>query len=177
MLVSFALRNTVADRRVVPIDCPACGKQNVAAQAQDLRQTLLLFHVLPIFHHRPTLVTCHACGAELVASMKSADLARVGDPQHVARYLRVRLPLVLRALVLGGIVAWLLPLIGTVWTGIAYGWSRRYTGWVRWMALVLFLLSLLPTLGLVLAEAWPDAPPAAAQDAPATLPTRGAPQP
>ncbi len=170
MLVSFALRNTVADRRIIPIDCPVCRKQNVAAQAQDLRQTLLLLHVLPVFHHRPTLVTCQACGAELVAGMRTADLARVGDPQHVARYLRVRLPLVLRALVLGGIVAWLLPLIGTVWTGIAYGWSRRYTGWVRWMALVLFLLSLLPTLGLVLAEAWPAKAPAASHGPPAPLP-------
>lgn len=116
------------------------------------------FHVLPVFHHRPTLARCPHCGAELVAGMTAAHLEQVGDPQHVARYLWIRLPPVLLALVLGGIVAWLLPVIGSVWTGVAYGWSRRYTGWVRTLALVLFVLSLLPTGILLIAPLLPDTP-------------------
>lgn len=160
MLVSFSLRTTVADSRTMPIDCPACRSEHVSAQVQDLRQTLLLFHVLPVFHHRPTLAICPNCGAELVAGMKADQLARIGDPQHVARFLRVRLPPVLLTLVLGGIVAWLLPVIGSVWMGIAYAWSRRYTGWVRTLALLLFVLSLLPTGILLIAPLLPDTPPA-----------------
>lgn len=175
MHVSLALRTTVADSRIIRINCPVCGKEQVAAQVQDLRQSLLLFHFLPVFYHRPTLAKCLACGTELAAGMKAADLDRVGDPEHVARYLRVRLPLVLRTLVLGGIVAWLLPAIGTVWTGAGYWWSRRYSGWVRTLALVLFVLSLLPTSGLFLGSLLSHPSAEDTRDGLPSTPARGVP--
>jgi hypothetical protein len=111
---------------------------------------LLLFYVIPVFYHTPTLVEC-SCGTSLVSRLRAKDLAGVGA-EFAAHYLSVRISPILKTLVLGGIVAWLIPVIGTVWMGIAYWWSRRYSGWIRNLALVLFLLSLLPTGVLVFAE-------------------------
>jgi hypothetical protein len=135
------------DSRSILIDCPACGKQRMPARARDLRQTILLFYVVPIFYHRPTLVDC-ACGASLVSRLKAKDLVQAG-PDLSNRYLSLRIPPVLKTLVVGGLITWILPIIGTVWLGIAYGWSRRYSGWIRSLAFLLFLLSLLSTGALI----------------------------
>jgi len=136
------------DAQVVRIDCPVCGQPGRAAVARDLRQKLFVLFVIPFFAHSPTLVTC-SCGAELGSRLKARDLKGV-DPTFVARYLSTRVSPVLLTLVIGGLVAWMLPAIGTVWLGIAYAWSRRYSGWIRSLALVLLLLSLLPTAALFL---------------------------
>lgn len=69
------------------------------------------------------------------------------------RYLSIWMSPVLKSLVLGGLIAWFLPVIGTVWTGVAYWWARKYSGWIRSMALGLFLLSLFPTGIVVWSEA------------------------
>jgi hypothetical protein len=111
---------------------------------------LLLFWVVPIFYHAPTLVDC-PCGASLVSRLRARDLAGL-DAESASRYIYVRISPVLKTLVLGGVIAWILPVIGTVWLGIAYWWSRRYSGWIRTMALLLLVLSLVSTTGLILAQ-------------------------
>lgn len=131
------------DASSVGIDCPQCGKHFPDARARDLRQMLFLFYVVPVFYQAPTLVEC-PCGASLVSQLRARDLAGL-DANSAMRYLSVRIPPVLMTLVLGGIVVCLVPVIGTVWLGVAYWWSRRYSGWIRGLALVLFILSLLPT--------------------------------
>lgn len=138
------------DRQSVRIDCPVCGQHTVAAEARDLRQRVFIFFVIPVFFHSPTIVDC-ACGACLISRLKARDLAGI-DAGFATRYLSVRVSPVLKTLVLGGLIAWLLPLIGMVWMGVAYAWSRRYSGWIRSLALVLLLLSLLPTCVLFFAE-------------------------
>lgn len=147
MHIGFRIRSKETDASSVGIDCPQCGKHYPNARARDLRQILLLFYVIPVFYHKPTLVEC-PCGASLVSQLRARDLAGL-DANSSMRYLSVRIPPVLMTLVLGGVVVWLLPVIGTVWLGLAYWWSRRYSGWLRGLALALFILSLLPT-GMVL---------------------------
>jgi hypothetical protein len=112
---------------------------------------LLLFYVVPIFYHRPTLVDC-SCGASLLSQLRARGLEMLAA-EDSARYLSIRISPILKSLVLGGLIAWLLPVIGTVWMGIAYWWARKYSGWIRSMALTLFLLSLLPTGILAWSEA------------------------
>lgn len=135
------------DSRPVTIDCPACGRQAVATHATDLRQTINLFFVLPIYRKSQTLVDC-PCGGTLVSRLKARDLAGL-DSSFAARYLSRRISPMLKTLVLGGLMAWMLPVAGTIWMGVAYGWARRYRGWVRHLALALLVLSLLPTGALI----------------------------
>ena len=151
MHFGFHVVSKEIDARVLPIDCPACGKHSVSGRARDLRQMLLLFYVVPIFYHRPTLVDC-SCGVSLLSRLRARDLEMFAA-EDTARYLSVRISPILKTLVLGGLIAWLLPVIGTIWMGLTYWWARRYSGWIRSMALALFLLSLLPTGILVWSEA------------------------
>ena len=150
MHLGFRMASKETDVQSVRIDCPVCGKSSAKAVARDLRQMLFLFYVVPVFYHSPTLVEC-PCGASLISKLKANHLLGI-DTAFASRYLNVRVSPVLKTLVFGGLVAWLLPAIGTVWLGIAYWWSRQYSGWIRSLALTLFLLSLLPTLALFLAE-------------------------
>lgn len=131
------------DSQWIKFDCPVCQRSAVSARARDLRQTILLFYVIPIFYQRTTLIDC-TCGTEFVARLKAKEFAAL-DAHTAKRFMAVRIPLVLKTLVLGGIVAWLLPLIGTVWMSIAYAWARRYSGWIRTLAWILLLLSFIST--------------------------------
>jgi hypothetical protein len=150
MHIGFRMSSSELDSRYVQINCPVCQHAGAGATAVDLRQTLFVLHVVPIFHHRPTIVTCQ-CSASLVSTLRARDLVGV-EPQFAARYLNVRVSPILKALVFGGLVAWMLPVIGSIWTGIGYFWARQHSGWIRTMALAVFVLSLLPTCVLLFAQ-------------------------
>lgn len=152
MFFSLGLKSEELENRLIKIDCPACKKSGVAAQAIDQKQTFILFHFIPFLVYRPTIVKCECCMTELSANLKAKDLAQIGDPGFVARYLSLRKPIILTTLVFCGVIAWLIPVVGSIWTGIAYWWSRKFSGWIRKTALVLFILSFLPLLLLLIGE-------------------------
>lgn len=170
MHIGLHVTSKETDSCWIVFDCPVCERKAVNAPARDFRQMVLVFYVLPIFYHRPTFVDC-PCGVKFSARLKASQFAGL-DAQFAGRCLSVRVPPVLKTLVLGGVIAWLLPGIGTIWMGIAYWWARRYSGWIRSLALVLFLLSLIPTGALVVEELSSKARAHKPNKAPATVFTK-----
>ena len=58
-------------------------------------------------------------------------------------------------MVLGGIVAWFLPVAGLIWNGSALAGAWRNGGWMKKMAIVFCALSLLTTAALFLPTTGP----------------------
>ncbi len=150
MHLGFRISSRTTDEHPLLIDCPKCQTASRPAHAADLRQWLYIFYIVPIFFHKPTVIECE-CGASLISKLRVAELLEL-TPSDLARVITRRVSPILKALVYGGIIVWILPVIGTVWMGIAYVWARTYTGWIRTLSLVLLLLSILPTIALFLAE-------------------------
>lgn len=149
MHIGFHLISKNTDVKLVVIECPVCGKVCKSARAKDMWQLVLLLYVIPVFYHSPTLVEC-SCGALLVSRAKARDLQGM-DAASAGRCLSKRTSPVLKAMVFGGVIAWFIPVIGIIWTGITYWWARRYSGWIRKFAFGVLLLSFLSTAGMLLA--------------------------
>jgi hypothetical protein len=141
MLPHFAFRvsSKTTDSRSVRIDCPKCGRRDSPATATDVTEKILLLHFVPVVVSHPTYVAC-ACGAKFTASEKAAFLSE-REPSLIRNLIKGHVSPVLRALVYGGIIAWMLPLIGLVWASVALYLSRRNQRWMYRPIIALWLLS------------------------------------
>jgi len=129
------------------IHCPACKGISVPAIARDVKEKLLVAHVVPVFFKKTTLVRC-SCGASLVSELNVNDLAML-DPDAASLFIKERVPVVLIAMVLSGLVVWLFPVFGTVWLAVTWCLVRRRKAWMRWLTLFLLVLSIIPIVGIL----------------------------
>jgi len=156
MHIVIGISSRETDSRQVKINCPVCHKTETPALARDMTEKLTLFHLVPFFISKATFVGC-SCGASLLSSQKANVLANV-DSDFGARYLRLRVSPIVKALVLGGLFAWFLPVAGLIWNGCALAAAWRYRGWMQKTSGVLCALSLLTTAALFLPTTGPADP-------------------
>jgi len=102
MHIFFGVSSKETDARPVVISCPVCRKPEVRAVARDLTSKLTLFHLVPVFVSKSTVVTC-PCGASLLSSQKAAVLEGI-DATFGARYIQVRVSPIARTLVLAALL-------------------------------------------------------------------------
>jgi len=172
MHIAFGHSSKKAHPRYVRIRCPACQNADAEGLAQDVDEELTFFHLIPVYKSHSTFVTCF-CGATLLSSRSANELAD-SDANQTARYLRVRISPIVRALVFGGIVAWLLPVAGLIWNTCAFVGARRHQTWMRRMSLVLLILSAVTSSFLLIPFFLPNDPTKKISPSKAAEPTRTA---
>ena len=153
MHISIGMTSKETDSRQLKINCPVCKKTEVQALARDVTEKLALFHLIPFFVSKSTYVRC-SCSAPLLSSQKAHVLAGL-DADWASRYIWVRVSPIVKALVFGGIIAWMLPVAGLIWNGCAFAGARRYGGWMKPVSAVFLALSLLTTSALFLPTTGP----------------------
>ena len=132
----------------IRVDCGQCGRSQVPSIAFDQTEKLMLFHCIPILCWHNTFVTCGNCGCKLTLSLRCEDLRRSheGDLRHFISYNE---SIVLKFLTIVSLLCFIFPILGTILAAITLYVARKSTTWVRKVAVVAFVLSLLPSLFLI----------------------------